>query len=116
MDDDLELMLADMRKAHDKSNGHVDGTGSLDIPDAAEFPKLTAMLTRLPTSGASVTKPGAVTLFIQDGRLTACVSYPAMASRAFVALDGYGDALWGLEKALASRSVKWGPEKKKGWK
>lgn len=90
--------------------------GCLSIPDAAEFPCLTALLDRIPAGSPKGTRPGAVTLFIQDGRLTACVTCPALGRRAFVALDAMSDVLCVLEKCVQENILEWRPEKRDGRK
>lgn len=109
----LDDVMVEARRRLEEGEMHAATGASVSIPDAAEFPKLVALMGTLPKGASGFAKTGAVTLFVQEGRLTACVSFPAAGLRAFVALDCLGDCLVILEKALSDGDLNWGKEKKK---
>lgn len=89
--------------------------GELLIEDVADFPCLSQIL-RGEIGASEYGMGGRIGLFIQHGRLTACVNFPAMQVVAFVVLGSLRDALCDLEAKIDSEGVQWRPESKNGKK
>ena len=87
--------------------------GELRIDDLEAYPLLRQLLGEVP-AGAKGAKPGRLAFFVQNGRLTACLSYPALVAVAFVALEGFQDAITRIEAKLAEGSIEWQEDKPKG--
>ena len=103
-----EEALAVRRKRANGGSGDDGGIG-----DREAYPKLCELLTVLPP-GAKGVKTGRVALFVQDSRLTCCLSFPAIAGVAFIALDNFMDALAHVERSLRDRTVEWREDKPQG--
>jgi hypothetical protein len=84
--------------------------GALGVEDCADYPLLTELLTTAAqVRGAE--KGGRLAFWIQDGRLTCCLTMPAEGAVAFVALDGFGEAFMHLERALGGDKLDWRQER-----
>lgn len=104
--------LADQVRSTRRTRSSKAWDGVLQIDDVEAYPLLRQLLGELP-AGAKGAKPGRLAFFVQNGRLTACLSYPALVAVAFVALDGFQDALTRIETKLAEGSIEWQEDRPK---
>lgn len=103
-------------QARRRSSGPARADGRVAIDDVDAYPMLTSLLTELPKGAAKGAKSGRVALFVQDGRLTACLTVPSMVAVAFVALEDFSRAFPTIENALREGSIDWREDRSLGRK
>lgn len=109
---DLGLTLAEEALADRRERGP-DGAGTdAGISDREAYPKLCELLTVLPPGSKGITV-GRIGIFVQHSKLTCVLSYPAISGCAFIALDGFQDALTKIERKMQCRDVEWRTDKPK---
>lgn len=84
--------------------------GRLTNRGGDDFPALMAILCDVPTEGKS-RETGKIKLWVADGRLTACVTYPAERCVTFLKISDIRDVLAEIEDHVANPELEWREDK-----
>lgn len=82
--------------------------------DREKFPALVEFLSLTKYSDGSSRQPGTVMLFVDAGRLKACLNCKDEGLVAFVTLEGIGDAMARLERAITDGRCDWRKARDRG--
>lgn len=71
-----------------------------------DFPALMSILCAVP-AGSKVKQTGKVKLWVQNGKLTCCVTYPAQRAVTFLTIADVRDVLAEIEAHVANEGLEW---------